>query len=49
MTSLLFETSPNDLVTYLAVPVALLLVVAVASLIPARRLARIDPVASLRT
>jgi putative ABC transport system permease protein len=49
MTSLLFETSPNDLVTYLAVPVALLLVVAVASLIPARRAARIDPVASLRT
>lgn len=48
MTSLLFETSPNDAATYIAVPIVLLAVIALASLIPARRASRVDPVATLR-
>ena len=48
MTGLLFQTSPNDAATYVAVPIVLLAVIALASLIPARRAARVDPVVTLR-
>jgi len=46
---LLFEESPRDPVVFAGVGVALLAVAAVASLIPARRAARVDPMRALRT
>ena len=46
--SQLFEIEPTDVITYAAVAVALLLVAFAASWIPARRAARIDPMAALR-
>lgn len=44
----LFEIAPTDTVTYLAVGAGLLIVALVASWIPARRAARIDPMTALR-
>ena len=44
----LFEIAPTDTLTYVAVGAGLLLVSLVASWIPARRAARIDPLAALR-
>ena len=44
----LFEIAPTDTLTYVAVAAGLLLVSLVASWIPARRAARIDPLAALR-
>ena len=49
LSGLLYETSPLDPVTLLACALGLLGVVGVASLLPARRAARIDPVTALRT
>ena len=46
--SQLFEVAPTDSFTYAAVAVALLAVSFVASWIPARRAARIDPLTALR-
>jgi predicted permease len=46
--SQLFEIAPTDAITYLAVATALLMVALVASWIPARRAARIDPLDALR-
>ena len=46
--SQLFEIAPTDAMTYLAVAGGLLLVSLIASWIPARRAARIDPLAALR-
>lgn len=48
MQSLLFGIGPRDPLTFLAVSGVLLLVALVAGFIPARRAARIDPVAALR-
>jgi predicted permease len=45
----LFEVNPADPIVYLALSVALLLVAEGASLFPARRAMRIDPVIALRT
>ena len=45
---LLFETRPNDPVTMSAVGAVLLVAALVASLVPARRASRIDPVTALR-
>lgn len=45
---LLFETRPNDPATMSAVGVVLLLAALVASWLPARRAARVDPVTALR-
>ena len=48
LTSLLFEVKPTDPLVYAGVSVLLLLVVALASYLPARRAARIDPLEALR-
>ncbi len=48
MKSLLFGISPLDPVTYAAVPVVLAAAAALASYLPARRAASIDPVEALR-
>jgi predicted permease len=48
MKSLLFGISPLDPVTYVAVPLVLVTAVLVASYIPARRAALVDPVEALR-
>jgi putative ABC transport system permease protein len=46
--SQLFEIAPTDTVTYAAVGAGLLAVALLASWIPARRAARIDPLTALR-
>jgi predicted permease len=48
MSGLLFGMSATDPLTYVSVPVALLLVTLTASYLPARRAARLDPLAALR-
>ena len=48
MSSLLFETSPLDPVTYLAVSVGLVVAAALASYAPAARATAVNPVESLR-
>lgn len=49
MTSLLFEVSPLDPVTFAAVPLLLILAATLACLLPARRAAAVDPAVSLRS
>jgi putative ABC transport system permease protein len=46
--SLLFEVSPFDAFTYIAVPIMLVVVAVLACTVPAWRAARIDPLAALR-
>jgi ABC-type antimicrobial peptide transport system permease subunit len=46
--SLLFEMSTTDTLTFVAVPVVFVVVALIASLIPAWRAVRIDPVGALR-
>ena len=46
---LLFETSPRDPVVYLVVAAVLVVVALVASVVPAWRAARVDPLEALRT
>jgi predicted permease len=48
MAGLLFRTSPVDLLTYAVVAVVLLLTAAVASYVPARRAATVDPAIALK-
>jgi len=48
MTSLLFETSPLDPVTYLAVSIGLIVAATLASYAPAVRATAVNPVESLR-
>ncbi|HET6975479.1 MAG TPA: ABC transporter permease [Pyrinomonadaceae bacterium] len=48
MATLLFGVKPIDVVTFVAVAVALALVVLVACIVPARRAAKIDPLEALR-
>ena len=47
LSSLLFEVEAWDPLTFIAVPVLLILVSFIASYLPARRAASMDPVASL--
>jgi len=49
MRNILFQTSPDDAVTYVAVTAALLLVALAASVVPALRATRVDPLIALRT
>jgi ABC-type antimicrobial peptide transport system permease subunit len=49
MTSLLFETSPLDPVTYLAVSVGLVVAATLASYAPAARATAVNPADSLRS
>ena len=48
MASLLFGISPLDPTTYAAVPVILVMAAALASYLPARRAAAVDPVEALK-
>ena len=48
MSSLLFNIAPTDATTFAAIPALLLVVALLASYIPARRAAAVDPVISLR-
>jgi ABC-type antimicrobial peptide transport system permease subunit len=48
MTSMLFEVSPNDPLTVLAITLLLVLIAMLASYIPARRATRVDPMIALR-
>ena len=48
LSSLLFGVQPIDVITFAAVALALVLVALVASLIPARRATRVDPLTALR-
>ena len=49
MRSLLFEVSPTDPVVLVVVPLLLMAIAAVASFVPARRAANVDPVEALRS
>jgi putative ABC transport system permease protein len=48
MRSLLFEIEPNDPLTLVSVTLLLLLATMLATYIPARRAAKVDPMAALR-
>ena len=48
MSSLLFGVTPTDLATFIFVPIVLFVVALVASLIPARRATKVDPLIALR-
>jgi predicted permease len=49
MSSLLFGVTPLDPVTYVAVPLVLVIATVLASYLPARRAASVDPIEALRT
>jgi putative ABC transport system permease protein len=49
LTSVLFGIGPRDPVTFVAAPALLLIVTVLATYVPARRAASIDPVSALRT
>jgi putative ABC transport system permease protein len=48
MQSLLYQVTPSDPITFAAVPVALVIVAATASYLPALRATRVSPVKALR-
>ena len=48
MASLLFGISTTDVLTFAIVPTMLILVALLASVVPARRATRVDPVVALR-
>ncbi len=48
LSSLLYDISPTDLVTFVAIPLGLAVAALIANYVPARRATRIDPVTALR-
>jgi len=48
ISTLLFEVTATDTVTFVAVSVGLFLVVLIACFVPARRATRVDPLKALR-
>jgi predicted permease len=48
LTTMLYEVKPTDSLTFLAVPVLLIMVAILACWLPARQAARIDPITALR-
>jgi ABC-type antimicrobial peptide transport system permease subunit len=48
VSKLLFEVSATDAATFIAVPVLLLAIAAIACLVPAHRAARVDPSVTMR-
>jgi ABC-type antimicrobial peptide transport system permease subunit len=49
MASLLYAITPHDPITFVSVPVVLTVIALVASIIPALRATRVDPLIALRT
>jgi putative ABC transport system permease protein len=49
VSAFLYGISSHDAVTFVAVPMVIVAIAAVACLIPARRAAKVDPLAALRT
>ena len=48
MASLLFDVSPVDPLTYVAVALVLMMATLLASYVPARRISRVDPAVAMR-
>jgi putative ABC transport system permease protein len=48
LSTFLYGISPHDVVTLIAVPIAIVVIAAIACLLPARRAAQIDPATTLR-
>ena len=48
LSALLFEVTPADVDTFVGVPLLVIALAALASFVPGRRAARIDPVMTLR-
>jgi putative ABC transport system permease protein len=48
LSAFLFGISPHDALTFAAVPILIVIVGAVACIVPARRAARVDPLVALR-
>lgn len=48
LSSLLFGVNPNDVATFIAMPLVMLLIGLIASYLPARRASNLDPMVSLR-
>jgi putative ABC transport system permease protein len=49
LSAFLYGISPRDTLTFVAVPIVIVAVAAVACLVPARRAAKVDPLTALRT
>jgi putative ABC transport system permease protein len=49
LSAFLYGVGPHDLLTFVAVPIVIAVIAAVACLVPARRAAKVDPLIALRT
>jgi putative ABC transport system permease protein len=48
MRTLLFQVTPHDLATFLAIPAVLFISALIATYVPARRATKVDPMVTLR-